>query len=370
VRKQIEIPACGTLLLTEESAVLKSAGYRDLENCIFATPKNVIEKVEFALSRMDALQEMIDAGKRLVHDRHTMRSRDQIRQWYDLVSRESTSRRLVQESPFSSISCAPDNRASFSGISGSFGQHLQLIEKGNSLYRNGSFDEAAEHYKRCNAITYGMAEPKLMLAACDLHNGKASAALERIVSLNRLTLGKYDDVTPDPVEWAFLVVCYLCTGDEIGAAQRASQYTSIKHPLLDYLRLLLDVRSSVVMRSCTSGRTTRSVHTFFSEVSYNWAAEVCAFAKSCGQSSKLDHLINRNIQSILLDSDSHRCEIKSPYYFSIRSIKSAITRTKKPLRGFDNPLYKRALVEKFHALNRRIVIRLRNVNRFWKLSGG
>src|SRR5207302_353288 len=47
VRKHFEIPACNTLLLTQQTPALEAAGFLDLTNCVFADSHNVVEKLDW-----------------------------------------------------------------------------------------------------------------------------------------------------------------------------------------------------------------------------------------------------------------------------------------------------------------------------------
>ncbi|TMV86062.1 glycosyltransferase family 1 protein, partial [Thioclava sp. BHET1] len=112
VRKHLEIPGAGCLLLSEATPVLEAAGFRDGENCAFAPPGKVLERVDALMADPDRMRQICAAGHALVHDRHTLHHRTQIREWFDLHRRLGPGDRIVQPGPFSPlrIATAKDGR--------------------------------------------------------------------------------------------------------------------------------------------------------------------------------------------------------------------------------------------------------------------
>lgn len=335
VRKHLEIPACGTLLLTERSPVLEAAGFRDLENCLFATPDEVLDKVGFVFEQQDRLSRMIAAGRRLVLDRHTYRHRNQILQWYELNKARRPGEAIVQATPFSGLALQGSSDRPSLRFPGSDGLHLRLIRKGNERYGQGRFEDAAALYLRSLALARGMAEPKLMLAACDLRCGKVGDALQRVVALNRDTLGKYEDVMPDPVEWAYLVACYLCMGDLESARMRAAQCPDMDHCLINGLRRALGVGKEDGKAAATRGDggsgASLSVHTFLVEDFTRWKSELGLAMASCGHSSLYSSLFETPGQATLLYRQRRSGKVLPQLLALVNA------NQEKPLRGFDNP---------------------------------
>jgi hypothetical protein len=335
VRKHLEIPACGTLLLTERSPVLEAAGFRDLENCLFAASDDVLDKVGFVFDQQERLSRMIAAGRRLVLDKHTYRQRNQILQWYELNTTRKSGEVIVQDAPFSGLALQGSSDRPPLRFPGSDGLHLQLIRKGNEQYGQGRFEDAAGLYLQSLALARGMAEPKLMLAACDLRCGRVGDALQKVVALNRDTLGKYEDVMPDPVEWAYLVACYLCIGDLESARMRAAQYPTMNHCLINGIRQALGIGKEDGNRAAMRGRSgsslSLSVHTFLVEDFTRWKSELGFAMASCGHSGLYSSLFETTVQATLPYHGRRSGKVLSQLLTLINSIQ------KKPLRGFDNP---------------------------------
>ena len=84
VRKHFEIPACNACLVTERTAALEAAGFADMQNCVFATEENILDKLEYLFEKPDVLEGITRSGHLLVHSQHTARQRNQILQWLEL----------------------------------------------------------------------------------------------------------------------------------------------------------------------------------------------------------------------------------------------------------------------------------------------
>ena len=86
VRKHLEIPAFYGCLVTERSRAVESFGFADMVNCVFADESDIGSKLDHLLTNREELDRITRAGHDLVHERHSVRQRDQVRQWFDLVS--------------------------------------------------------------------------------------------------------------------------------------------------------------------------------------------------------------------------------------------------------------------------------------------
>ena len=111
VRKHFEIPACNSCLVTERTSALEDAGFVDMKNCVFATESDVLDKLDYLFSNREVLERISNAGRILVHARHTPHQRDQIFQWYELNKRRQPNQRIVQARPFGPLTLVDPHRA-------------------------------------------------------------------------------------------------------------------------------------------------------------------------------------------------------------------------------------------------------------------
>ena len=287
LRKHLEIPACRTCLVTESSPVLVAAGFVDMVNCVFADERNVVAKIDHLLSNPVLLHEIIEAGYRLTMSRHTLAQRDQIRQWFELrKERPACATKIVQDGPFGSLKSvsAHSERRSRHLLSGAL--HLHLLAEGDRHVAAGDYEAAQKCYRQALSYVGSMHQARLKSVACDLLRGDPSAALNFIVPLLKETLASYRDVTPDPVEWAYFIVCLLCQGRLREARRRARQFLTMQHPELALIRSLVD-RS---VKTCAGDRALRRTSLHASTSRDAWFRQLRQMLFACGQSRMVARL--------------------------------------------------------------------------------
>ncbi|MET0137288.1 MAG: glycosyltransferase [Sphingobium sp.] len=82
VRKHLEIPACGTILVAPESEPLRDYGFVDLENCILGSGEELYAKILAVAGQPDHYERIRQAGHALVHGRYTRKNWTHILDWY------------------------------------------------------------------------------------------------------------------------------------------------------------------------------------------------------------------------------------------------------------------------------------------------
>ncbi len=285
VRKHFEIPACRCCLLTEPSAGLEAAGFVDMQNCIFADERNVIDKLNYLFAHRDELERITDRGYELVHTRHTFRQRNQIFEWFQLSRTLAPHQRIVQDDPFGSLRIVERaSEVTNTHVSGG-GLHLTLLDQGDQKLWAGEFDEAERLYLKCMNYMRWMPEPKLRMALCELLRGRPAQAGSWLEAPIQFTLDGYRAIDPDPVEWAYYIVYLVCLGRLDRARQAAEEFGWLQHPEL------LRVRSAVAI---LSGRNSapftpsgdvrrRSIHRLPPRNEGEWVQHICAMLRACGQ---------------------------------------------------------------------------------------
>jgi hypothetical protein len=288
VRKHFEIPACKTCLITEKSPGVEAAGFVDMVNCVFANEDDVVDKIDYLFKNPDELERITDAGYQLVHSKHTMKQRDQIFRWFVLHRSLKPNQRIVQFNPFQ----APVVADSESGVGNSpiisNGLHLKLLKQGDELLREGAYQAARDMYARTLSYTRMLPEAKFRLMLCALHEGDASRAISWIIEPIQYTLASYRAVDPDPVEWAWFVVCLLCAGRLRAATRRANQFAWLRHPELDRVRSFVGFLSGrpnrlLTQKSDSSNRRS-GIHRLPVRDLREWAAQLFLVLDACHQS--------------------------------------------------------------------------------------
>ncbi len=294
VRKHFEIPGSKACLITEQSPGVEAAGFVDMKNCVFADEHTISDKLDYLFRHRDELYGIINAGYQLVHSHHTIKQRDQIFQWFSLHRTLRKNQKIVQSNPFGPLTVVEES----SGIDNSHiisnGLHLTLLRQGDKLLWAGKYEEAEHLYLKSLNYVGPLAEAKLGMALCNLHKGNPKAALFWIAQPIQYALSEYEAIDPDPVEWAYFIICLVCLGKIKEAAKQASQFPWLHHPELDRTRLVLT-------RLATMGNIDQlphdhepkrrcSVHQLPNRSYDEWVEQLCIMLKVCGQFAAVEAL--------------------------------------------------------------------------------
>jgi hypothetical protein len=293
VRKHFEIPACRTCLVAERSASLEAAGFVDMQNCVFADEHDVVDKVASLLDNPSDLARITDAGHALVRARHTLKQRSQIRVWLDLQSLRTSTERIVQPNPFGPLMLVPASVWRRNAAIAGNGAHLRALQEGNRQRLARRYKAAAQLYATCLNYMQWLPEARLGLAACALEEGDARSALDWLQPSVSYVLDEYGAADPDPVEWAYVVMCYLCLGKHREALNRAAMFTSLRHPVLERARWVahaLAGNSYPFPASIGEMHRRATLHPSFEQESDEWFTDVAAMLIACGQKTAADTL--------------------------------------------------------------------------------
>lgn len=299
LRKHFEIPASKACLVTEKSSALEAAGFIDMHNCVFADEQNVLDKLDYLFSEQDRLERIIDAGYELVHSCHTLKQRDQMFQWFDLHKKLRTNQKITQSNPFGPLKIV-EKSSRANSISFAFdGSDLSLMHEGDRKFWAGKYEEAENLYIKCFNHMSRKPEIKFKLALCSLHKGDAKMALDWIAQPIQYTLGVYKASSPDPVEWAYLVVSLLCLGKLDEAQQHINHFPMLSHPELNRTRWvvnLLKYGEETVHLMQDEDRKDQSkchysIHQFPPTNFNEWIERLYRMLRACGQPEWAENLI-------------------------------------------------------------------------------
>lgn len=287
VRKHFEIPASKSCLITEKTLSVETAGFIDMQNCVFADESNILDKLDYLFQHLDKLESITNAGYQLVHSRHTLKQRDQIFQWFNLYKNLKSTQKIVQTNPFEPLTVAeklPEIKNSH--IIGN-GLIIKLLGQGDEKLWFGQYEEAETLYLKCLNYISWMPEPKLRLTLCNLYKGKAETALSWIIQPIKYTLEDYQAIDPDPVEWAYFVISLLCGGKFNEAIIRANQFPSLCHPELDRTRWVINYLQSkgekVSKPHSQLSKSRYSTHQIPYRSLADWIHHLCIMLESCQQ---------------------------------------------------------------------------------------
>jgi hypothetical protein len=289
VRKHFEVPGSKSCLITEKSPSIEAAGFVDMQNCVFADDRDVLDKLDFLFKEKNELQKIINAGYEFVHTHHTLKQRDQIRQWFDLFKNLKPSEKIIQTNPFKPLSVVEKSTGKVSTPIVSNGLHLKLLRKGDENLWEGKYEEAEDQYLECLKYISWMSEPKFKLAICNLYKGNAITSVHWIVQPIQNQIGIYKGKEPDPIEWAYLIISLLCQGKLNEATIRANQFPMLMHTELERIRWVINYLQHGVDKNSfpliPSLKNRPSIHQLPQLSFKDWINNLIKMLKACQQKS-------------------------------------------------------------------------------------
>ena len=348
VRKHLEIPGSKSCLITEDTPALRAAGFEDMVNCVFADERDVLDKIAYLFAHPDTLQAITSRGHDLVHARHTIGTRDQIFQWYTLNRSRRQSERIVQPAPFGPLTVVDESSPVQNIVLRSGAVHLQRLAEAREALTASQLEPAQELFQQVLSYLIEFPEAKLGMAATSLALGDVRLALSWILGPLRCSLLRYRAAAPDPVEWAWLIVCLLCQGKLKAARRRSEQYTDLQHQELALVRravtLLTDPHAPVIADAPAVGPSL-SIHPTASRTLPEFLRSLADLLVACQQVELARQCRNH---AMALRTGSIRA-VSQPAHTSStgehgrrssdrKGAKPASGRSRPTLYGFDDPL--------------------------------
>ncbi|MEH2197167.1 glycosyltransferase [Nostoc sp.] len=328
VRKHFEIPASKSCLITEKTPAIEAGGFIDMQNCVFSDESDVLDKLDYLFKHQDELEKITNAGYQLVHSRHTLKQRDQIFQWFNLYKNLKSTQKIIQTNPFNPLTIVEKSL----GIQNSHiicnGLVIELLRQGDEQLWAGKYEEAEFLYLKCFNYIHWMPEPKLKLALCNLYKGNAENALSWITQPIKYTLEEYKALDPDPVEWAYFIICLLCKGKFNEAIIRADQFPLLSHPELARIRWVMNFLQNqgenLLEMDSELSKPRYSVHRLPHRSFTDWINNLCILLQACQQFALAETLINTTTseyQSLEQKEKKYKTArpVLSDYLLSIRT---------------------------------------------------
>lgn len=334
VRKHLEIPASGACLVTERTAAMESFGFRDMENCVFATPDDVVEKLDMLLADPERLEQITRAGHDLAHSRHTMTQRSQIREWYDLNRKLVPGETIVQDGPAGGLRIVPAGarQANCHVVSG--GLDRSLLRQGWELMGADRIGAAKTLFLRCLNHAF-MPEALVGLAYCQLLEGDCEGSKTGIDGWLDVTFRRYGSKAPDPVAWATKIRIALCCGNLQEARSSALEFPVLRHQELDRIRDTLGLAAEPGTDPCAY-RASIAPTPSLSEP--EWRLQMLLMLRACGQDAIASALEAGRLPAMAIDGRSGSAPAKRNAAAPRRSVSLLAGRAKARLRGLKRTL--------------------------------
>jgi len=215
VRKHLEIPAAGSVLVAPDTAVLRPYGFRDMENCVLGEGKELIGKMAAVLEH-PALYEIIRKnGHDLVHRRYT---RGNWRWFLDflLCLRGLGPGETVQQQGILGRFAAVPDTGRVPAISGPIADSdfSRAMKRAWHLIITGDSPQAQAILAEVASWVAHMSEPYLLLALCSMLQGNLAEARDFL--LTPLTIRRQRNRTEelDPEEIAWMLILGSLSGEQ------------------------------------------------------------------------------------------------------------------------------------------------------------
>ncbi len=224
VRKHLEIPGCGAILIAPASAALADYGFADMVNCITGSGSDLTDKIAAVSADPGSYARIREAGHRLVHTRHTPGQWRGIVDWYEArrhARHGETVRQLGMFGNFEVV--AGCDAARCVGLPNRPNQLTTILAGAReAILTGGDLVAAAARLHDAASWLGHLTEPWLLLGVIHLLRGDAAEARECLARPAAIQLQRHaphiaaasDRVCFDPVELAFLMLTAALLDDE------------------------------------------------------------------------------------------------------------------------------------------------------------
>ncbi len=255
VRKHIEIPACGAVLVAPESVALADYGFADMVTCVTGSGTELLDKIA-AVSADPMLYERIrQSGQRLVLDRRTPLGWRVITDWF-AQRRHAAPGQVVQQQgmfgPFSLVADRPSTPRC-TAMPNRPNPVTATLQEARAAILSGDDLDMSETKLRETASWLGhFTEPWLLLGVIHLLRGDAAGAKTCLLHPSAIQFQRHAPHIPaeharicfDPVELAFMLLTAALL-DDVGLMSLAyGQAQDVRHLALRRMLALLDEGSA------------------------------------------------------------------------------------------------------------------------------
>ncbi|WP_167737374.1 glycosyltransferase [Sphingomonas parva] len=250
VRKHLESPAAGSVLVAPESRALKDYGFVDLENCILGAPGSELYAKIWAVAANPEIYERIRAnGHALVHRRYTRQAWTHILDWFACRRDLKPGQKVQQDGVFGRFRAVPDRGhvpaiARFDVWDNPMGVRLRAARE--ALLNDGDLKSAAEGLNECMTWIGHIAEPWFMLGLISFASGDFETAAQLVAKRSAAqskagaSLGLLD---PCEIAWLLLLGWWLGDRDLVAQVNEAAAATA--HVSIRRVQWLIDGAATI-----------------------------------------------------------------------------------------------------------------------------
>ena len=291
LRKHVEIPASGAVLVSQPIEGLKEYGFVDMENAVIGEGSALMAKLAQLIADPARLSTVAKAGFELAHSRHASRHCDQLYRWFRLRRERKPAESIVQHGTFGPFEVVRDGR---SGALRSFplqpSEITTVYQEAERDYVEGAPSTAARKLVRVLELKKDYAPARFLLVRALLLSGRANDAAQHARFLYLFAKQADQAPEPDPVEWANWVLANICQGN-LGPARAALEsFPALRHRELLRVRWLAARLSgeAAAFTDAARGDDRPSIAVFLRPTLGAWLKETQSMLRACGQPSLAD----------------------------------------------------------------------------------
>lgn len=248
VRKHLEIPAAGAVLVAPDTPPLGDYGFVDMENCILGTGRELYAKIGATGRDRDLYESIRRAGHDLVHGRHTRQHWRYILDWYECRRSLRPGEIVQQVGQFGPFRAAPGDRFQTGMVDLTMPDNEMtaiLRNARSAILGDGSLEAAERQLREVTTWVDHVTEPWLLLALIALLRSAPAEASAHLGRSYEIQQGRQGFVSSDPVELAWRQVIARLQGDATLLDSLWQQAEGIEHLSLRRVRFLLTALDGV-----------------------------------------------------------------------------------------------------------------------------
>ncbi len=237
VRKHLEIPASGAVLISSPTPDTLFYGFRDLENCIMGSGTELYQKMAHVATNPRLYESIRMKGHELVHARYSRDKWHWIRDWYTCYRSLKPGETVQQHGVFGPFAAVPGG-AEVPAVAGDFMKDsefsLTMRAAWNNIVAGERLQEAEQALTNLLGWLTHLSEPYMLLGVIALLRSEPSKAKEMFIRPYQIRcLREQNNTFYDPEELVWLAMTAVLMNDgnltrELRAAAEGVRFLGLR----------------------------------------------------------------------------------------------------------------------------------------------
>lgn len=209
VRKHLEIPACGTILISPNIPALKDYGFVHMHNCILGEGMQLYNDMATVAANRDLYEKIRKNGYELVHKHHTSTQWTYFLKWYDCFRNLKSDEKIQQRNVFGDFIRVPKSTPGRSIILEKIPDNefiMAMKSAQNSILQHTHLTEARTLLNNVLQWVNHFMEPYVLLGIISLLEGNLNQATNEFITPYKIRLNRDGETCWDPIEISWLVL--------------------------------------------------------------------------------------------------------------------------------------------------------------------